>query len=410
MKHIICILMALLLLPAAIAEEARYDELGFYGEDAMWPVQRDGKWGFIDYTGTLIIPCEWETVGMVVDGRAPVQKDGKWGVIDQNGQLLIPCEWDSLIGDSYGGLIVHKNGFCGALALDGTVLIPCDQYTYVGPAINGVRHIGKGDAWGMCSTSGEIITDCQWQNLGYFHDGLAYVSDLSGISYGYINGQGELVIPCVFASADDFRNGSAVVRTDEGWQLIDASGHFLCDEPWDKMEQFCQGDLIMVEKDGKFGYINRQGEIAIPVIYDNAQEFGDGLALVKLGDDTFWINETGEKTLDRLEGYTSSPFCSGLAAVTNVEGCTGLMDKQGNFITPCQWDRGLHNAVSTFRTSQIIIVWQEEHCAFLNRQGEMISERMYKQGTFQYGVGSDALFILEDGTLSVWNSDGMRVH
>lgn len=406
MKRIIIMLLALLLSSAWAEEEARYDELGFYGEDAMWPVKQNGLWGFVNQNGEIIIPCEWEDVGRVVDGHAPVQKDGKWGVIDQSGSLILPCVWDSVIVDDYGGLLVIRDGFYGALALDGTVLMPCGEYTYIGAAIDGVRHVCKDDKWGMCSATGEIITECQWENPGYFHDGLAFVSDLSGTQYGYIDQQGALVIPCELRHAEDFHDGAAVVRRQDGtWQLIDTQGQSLCEEAWDDMETFSAGSLIMVEKNGKFGYMDRQGRVAIPVIYDQAQKFGDGLALVRLGEETFWINEQGEKALDRPQGYTSLPFCQGFAAMIDEAGRVGLMDKQGNFVIPCRWEEGLRFAYTTFSVSEIIRVEQEECQAFLNRKGEMVSGYMYEKGTIQYGIGSEYLFLLKDGSLSIYHAD-----
>ena len=39
-------------------------------------------------------------------------------------------------------------------------------------------------------------------------------------------------------------------------------------------------DRACVERDGKFGYIDRDTEEVIPLIYDAAKDFSDGVALV----------------------------------------------------------------------------------------------------------------------------------
>lgn len=409
MKHIISLFVALmLLLSAALAEDNRHDDLGLYGEYDMWPVQRDGLWGFVDQHGKLIIPCEWEAVGMVVNGRAPVCKDGKWGAIDQTGELIVPCKWTMLFVHDDGGFIVNDDGHEGALAADGTVVIPCGQYDSVGTVIDGVRLVRQGDKWGICSEDGTLMVDCQWENPGYFHNGLAYVSDLSGWCFGYVNEQGEMVIPCEYRQADDFVNGSAVVRgLDGSYQLIDTSGSALCAEPWDEMEIYTANDLIMVRKSDRYGYINRKGEVVIPLIYDRAQAFGDGLALVKLGEDTFWIDESGEKALDRPEGYTSFPFQNGLAAIRNAEGLNGLMDKQGRFITPCQWENYLNYA---FGQDEVEVVVKGDQCGFINKQGAFVTGRMHASDAVKYGMDGDYLFLLENGVLSIWHADGTKVY
>lgn len=410
MKRLISLLAAMaLLLSAALAEENRYDDLGLYGEYDMWPVQRDGLWGFVDHTGQLTIPCEWDGVGMVFQSRASVYKDERWGAIDKAGNVLVPCEWDYLVPEIDGGYTMKRNGYSGAMATDGTVLIPCDRYTYVGPVIKGARSIGLNDLWGLCTTTGEIITPCQWRDIGYFSEGLAWVCG-EGFSYGYINEQGETVIPTGygFSHLEDFVGGSTAVRfTNGNWQLMDTRGRFLCEKPWDDMEQFAQGNLIMVKKNGKYGFINRQGETVVPPSYDNAQPFGDGLALVKLGEAVFWIDESGEKVLDRPEGCTSQPFRNGLAAVKNSEGLWGLMDRQGNFVTACQWENPL---IIAFAQDAMAVVLKAGQEGIINREGTLLTGRMYDAGTIRHGIAGDTLFLLVDGVLSVWSSDGTRLY
>lgn len=72
-------------------------------------VEKDGKYGFIDTTGKLVVPCEWDDAYSFRDGLACVEKDDKWGFIDTTGELVIPCEWDSAYSNGYIALI--KNGY-----------------------------------------------------------------------------------------------------------------------------------------------------------------------------------------------------------------------------------------------------------------------------------------------------------
>lgn len=409
MKYIICLLMALMLPFAALAADNRYEDIGFYGEYDMCPVKRNGLWGFVDHTGQLTIPCEWDGVGMVFQGRASVYKDDRWGAIDKAGNILVPCEWDYLVPESDGGYTVKRNGYSGALAADGTVLIPCDRYTYVGPVINGARHIGLNDLWGLCTETGEIITPCQWRSTGYFHEGLAWVCG-EGFSYGYINEQGETVIPTGYGYAhlEDFVGGSAAVRfTNGSWQLMDTRGRFLCEKPWDDMEQFAQGDLIPVKKNGKYGFINRQGETVIPLVYDNAQHFYDGLAGVVLDGDAFWIDETGAKAVDRPEGYSSWQFNNGFVCMKDENSLYGVMDKSGAFIIPCEWPDGL---INPFDRGGITYMWTDTHYAFFNKQGQMVTGQMHERGRFKFAIQKEYLFLVEDGVLSIWHADGRKVY
>src|ERR1700704_3111972 len=52
--------------------------------------------------------------------------------------------------------------------------------------------------------------------------------------------------------------------------------------------------LFPVEKDGKFGFIDRTGKIVIPLQFDSANDFHEGLALVTSNHKTMFIDMTGK--------------------------------------------------------------------------------------------------------------------
>lgn len=57
-------------------------------------------------------------------------------------------------------------------------------------------------------------------------------------------------------------------------------------------------DLCCVQKDEKFGFINRQGEEIIPLIYDCATSFSEGVACVFKGDSCGYIDTNGKTVVD----------------------------------------------------------------------------------------------------------------
>ncbi len=54
----------------------------------------NGKIGFVDETGKLVIPCQWYRAMDFENGIAWVAdaKD-KWGFIDKTGKIVSPCRW-----------------------------------------------------------------------------------------------------------------------------------------------------------------------------------------------------------------------------------------------------------------------------------------------------------------------------
>ncbi len=57
-------------------------------------------------------------------------------------------------------------------------------------------------------------------------------------------------------------------------------------------------ELCCVQKDEKFGFINRQGEEVIPLVYDCATSFSEGLACVYKGENCGYIDKENNVVID----------------------------------------------------------------------------------------------------------------
>jgi len=53
--------------------------------------------------------------------------------------------------------------------------------------------------------------------------------------------------------------------------------------------------LALAKKGKYYGYLNRNGEVAIPFQFKEAISFKDGEAYVKIKKETFYINKQGER-------------------------------------------------------------------------------------------------------------------
>lgn len=66
-----------------------YDKLGKFSNGLAW-FEADGKYGYIDKTGTIIIPAEYiDASDFTIDGAAKVQVAKKKGAyIDTTGSII----------------------------------------------------------------------------------------------------------------------------------------------------------------------------------------------------------------------------------------------------------------------------------------------------------------------------------
>lgn len=69
--------------------------------------ERNGKYGYVDYHGNVVIPFVYEEVMGFSEGLCAVKKEGKWGYINREGNVVIPFEYEYAADFSDGLAIVR---------------------------------------------------------------------------------------------------------------------------------------------------------------------------------------------------------------------------------------------------------------------------------------------------------------
>ena len=60
----------------------------------LWPVEVNGKWGYIDDRGKIVIEPQFDSAGSFREGAlARVRLGQKWGAVNWNG-VRVPVEFD----------------------------------------------------------------------------------------------------------------------------------------------------------------------------------------------------------------------------------------------------------------------------------------------------------------------------
>lgn len=84
----------------------------------------NGKVGFMDKAGTIVIAPAWDFADVFLGGLARVGNGKKYGAIDKTGKIVIPVEYDDLnVGFLNGPGSFTKDGKSGLISKQGEVLI-----------------------------------------------------------------------------------------------------------------------------------------------------------------------------------------------------------------------------------------------------------------------------------------------
>ena len=87
-----------------------YDDVNLFEKDSITGVKVGDKWGFINRTGKVLIPFQFDKADNFYEGLAAVKKDGLWGFIDLKGNWVIKPKYDKIISPFEKGKAIGKIG------------------------------------------------------------------------------------------------------------------------------------------------------------------------------------------------------------------------------------------------------------------------------------------------------------
>lgn len=300
--------------------------------------------GFIDGAGRLVIgfdrlPEETEAVGEFGEGRA--------AFFVKKRDAAEPATSEGYLGgyiDETGRVVVAPRYYTTADFSEGLAFVASDDFE--GFIDRDGRHVFRTD-----------------YNVKNFHEGLAAASESGGRAnvWGYIDRTGRRVIEGPYRFADDFSEGLAGVEDN---------------------------------KNNKYGFINRRGEMVIQPRFDLQREsrhpgstissgrFSEGLACVSLGGRYGYIDRSGEFVIPP-QFSVAQDFSEGLAWAVSSDGRTkGWIDKRGQWVVTAVSGKGLSFSLSWLPYSQERRVWKfsEGLAPFLTYDGERVLHGYVNRG------------------------------
>lgn len=288
---------------------------------------------------------QYDLVQSFQNGLAPVLKDGKWGYLSNQNELIIDYKFD------------YATHFCGELALvinnGRTTLVNRQGFNAKVADFNAEEILGVSEnragvkidnKWFFIDTEFNITVD-HWNKLGSYRNGITAVSQ--GLKWGIRDRQGRLLLNYVYDDIilDQFHycfiNGVNFVQNDGSYYLIDINGETVSENRWHKARAFSSSGYAAVEKEGKWGFVNTQGQECLPFVWQDARSFNNGLAAVRINGKWGFINQYGEVVIGAVYQDVKS-FSEGIAAVKSGNSWTfiGLEEfRPARSVFAAGWER-----------------------------------------------------------------------
>ncbi len=97
MKKLLFIFLLPMVIPAFAQKWAKDFDFVDNPSNGLSLVKKDGKYGFVDLNGKIVVPIEFQEAVAYSEGFAPVRKGSLWGFYDSTGKVLVqPVYLDAL--------------------------------------------------------------------------------------------------------------------------------------------------------------------------------------------------------------------------------------------------------------------------------------------------------------------------
>ncbi|MBN2893207.1 MAG: WG repeat-containing protein [Bacteroidales bacterium] len=377
-----------------------YEYLGeFY--DGIALIKKNGKYGFISKKGVIISNIEYEKATPFDGGIAQVEKDGKAAYINTSGEIVMG--W--LESKTYfykeppRGLIAVKMGRkYGFQTINGKRVIAA-QFDYAENFYDGLALVKNNPHEMFIGKDGKLkpLTENPDENtlrldLGYGHTGDPV--KITAWECSFIDYNGDIVLKLDYNDAFSFSNGKAMVIDGDKYNFIDLKGKLV--GKWKEFPDDYHADF----KNGKYGFLDKNGNLAIPYKFNSADDFIDGKAKVRIGDRNTgkygFINRKGE-FFTKMYSQVSD-FENGISIVEN-DGKQAVIDTSGKEIS--KW----YDNISNFYENYARVKTGEKY-SFISKFGDQFNLWFDDAGDFSGGrakikIGEKWGFVGKNGEIAV---------
>ena len=245
----------------------------------------DGNYGVISFTRTVAVPVEYDEIKNVYgNGTYYIAREGNnWEVVDTDGNKYLAGEYDDIVSVDGENAVVVDNDKYGVVKIsDGTTVINT-EYDGITYGVGNNYIVRNGSKYGIMNIEGTKVIDFKYNGIVYRNVGNFYEATTENNTSDLLDSELNIKLSDVIVSEVNENNGFIKVRQDNDYKYY----NFRFEER--NINDILSNNTIYVSRneEGKYGFVDKNGNVVVNYIYDDAREQNDyGYASVK--QDGLW--------------------------------------------------------------------------------------------------------------------------
>jgi len=255
---------------------------------------KESKYGIVGADKKIILEAKYDEVRNVIGNECyVVMEDGKLEVINKSGEVILDSGYDDIKEINIDNFTITEDSKYGVISKDSQVIIPAEyeELKYIFKDCYIAKKDGK---YGIISKTEEIKIEFIYDSMSHIKTADFILAENSNYTTDIINNNFEKVLTGIIVSEINTDKGYLRIREGSEYKYY----NFALEEKSSK-EILSSNTLFLVKSNDKYGYENKEGELIVDHIYDDAKEQNsngyiavkkDGLWGVLKADGTVLVN------------------------------------------------------------------------------------------------------------------------
>lgn len=297
-------------------------------ENKIIPFFQNGLWGFKTSKHEVFIDPIFDCVDFFYSGNARAILKENLVLINKNGLPLTKEKYDSIENPKHS----HLNRRVWLDEKYGVI----DQYgiEIISPIFEDYAHFSEGrynfsklnKIFSFDILGNKVFELSNLDSLSSFKCGVSRFKNKN--MCGFLNLDGEIVIPPVYENVSDYKEGIAVFRRGGKCGVINLENEIIVNPIYEDIDAFSSGwfswiflahGFLEVTQNSKVGLINKNGEIQLNCDYNQIDVIDANKVVARIKENIYFINL-------EFKTFTKTPFTQ----YTICSNSNNLIVKQGN--------------------------------------------------------------------------------
>ena len=243
--------------------------LGKESKDGFIVKKENNKYGIVSYSNQVILEANYDEITKIYGNDMYVVKQaGKQILIDKEGKQLLTSGFDEIkavMKNKENGVIYVQNGKYGVMKSTGEVIIE-PQYEDLKEAKTGLLIAQKTGNYGVIDIANQAKVDFNYVSIAYYEKADIYIAEKIDYTNDIIDNEFNIRQSGFLTELNETKGYFSLKQGEE-----DKYYNFKFEEK-SIAETFTNNTLFKSKKDGKYGFVDKNGKVIVDYNYDDATE------------------------------------------------------------------------------------------------------------------------------------------